>query len=188
MSRKRSHCCKSVLVAIFPRQLKSDAMRPYQGAEQSQARSKSPPRCLPEAGRQGLRRQLRRVAVRLGGTHRHARHPDRCASNRAKRRDLHARATAAHSLRHAASESVQRSKAFDRPAPRRAALRRWGFNALHVLQAIQAAHQDRTIGQVYEGNRTLDATLLLAPALRWRPEAAESSLLRTQGRTCQCAA
>ena len=71
---------------------------------------------------------------------------------------------------------------------RRAALRRWGFNALHVLQAIQAAHQDRTIGQVYDGNRTLDATLLLAPALRSRAEAVASSRLRTQWRTCQCAA
>lgn len=62
---------------------------------------------------------------------------------------------------------------------RRDALGRWGFNSLDVLEAIQAAYQGGTIGQVYEGNRVFDATLLLTPALRSRPEAVGSLLLRT---------
>ena len=59
------------------------------------------------------------------------------------------------------------------------ALVRWGFNELDVLDAVQAAYQGGTIGQVYEGNRVFEATLLLAPALRSRPENVGSLMLRT---------
>ena len=59
------------------------------------------------------------------------------------------------------------------------ALIRWGFNSLDVLDAIQAAYQGDTIGQVYEGDRVFEASLLLAPTLRSRPEAVASLLLKT---------
>lgn len=59
------------------------------------------------------------------------------------------------------------------------ALVRWGFNSLDVLDAIQAAYQGDTIGQVYEGDRVFEAALLLAPTLRSRPEAVAALLLKT---------
>lgn len=58
------------------------------------------------------------------------------------------------------------------------ALLRWGFNPLDVLDAVRTAYQGDRIGQVYEGDRVFDATLLLAPSQRSRPETVSALLLK----------
>lgn len=46
------------------------------------------------------------------------------------------------------------------------ALARWGLKPVEVLDAIQAADQGTTVSQIYDGSRTYDVVVLLAPAAR----------------------
>ena len=45
-------------------------------------------------------------------------------------------------------------------------LSRWGFRPVEVLDAIQSAYQGATVTQAYEGSRTYDVTVILAPGAR----------------------
>jgi Cu/Ag efflux pump CusA len=45
-------------------------------------------------------------------------------------------------------------------------LSRWGFRPVDVLDAIQSAYQGSTVAQTYEGSRTYDVTVILAPDAR----------------------
>ena len=45
-------------------------------------------------------------------------------------------------------------------------LSRWGFRPAEVLDAIQSAYQGTTVAQAYEGSRTYDISVILAPAAR----------------------
>ncbi|MCX5644180.1 MAG: efflux RND transporter permease subunit [Phycisphaerae bacterium] len=47
-----------------------------------------------------------------------------------------------------------------------AALARWGFNAVRVLDGIRTAYQGTTVGQVYEGNRVFNVSVILDSASR----------------------
>lgn len=47
-----------------------------------------------------------------------------------------------------------------------AALARWGFDAVTVLEAVRTAYQGTTVGQVYEGNQVFDTSVILAPSSR----------------------
>lgn len=42
-------------------------------------------------------------------------------------------------------------------------LARWGFDAVHVLDVVQTAFGGDIVGQVYEGNRVFDVSVILAP-------------------------
>ncbi|MFC5429730.1 efflux RND transporter permease subunit [Paraburkholderia denitrificans] len=46
------------------------------------------------------------------------------------------------------------------------ALSRWGFRPVEVLDAIQAAYAGVSVSQIYEGSRTYDVAVVLAPAQR----------------------
>jgi len=46
------------------------------------------------------------------------------------------------------------------------ALERWGFRPLDVLEAVRTAYQGRVVGQVYDGSRVVDATVILVPESR----------------------
>ncbi len=50
-----------------------------------------------------------------------------------------------------------------------AALRRFGLDAVEVLDLVRAAYQGEVVGQVYEGNRVLDVVAVLEPGLRADP-------------------
>ena len=52
-----------------------------------------------------------------------------------------------------------------RPEP----LARWGFAPLDVLDSIQAAYEGAVVGQVYEGSRVFEVSVLLNPASRLNP-------------------
>jgi CzcA family heavy metal efflux pump len=45
-------------------------------------------------------------------------------------------------------------------------LSRWGFRPLEVLEVIQSAFQGTAVAQAYEGNRTYDVIVILAPFAR----------------------
>jgi len=45
-------------------------------------------------------------------------------------------------------------------------LLRWGFDPVDVLEAIRTAYQGNTVGQIYEGNRVVDVSVILAPHQR----------------------
>lgn len=45
-------------------------------------------------------------------------------------------------------------------------LSRWGFRPVEVLDAIQSAYQGATVAQTYEGGRTYDVSVVLAPGAR----------------------
>lgn len=47
-----------------------------------------------------------------------------------------------------------------------AALSRWGFRPVEVLDTIQAAYAGATVSQIYEGSRTYDVAVVLDPAQR----------------------
>lgn len=49
---------------------------------------------------------------------------------------------------------------------RPAALARWGFDAVDVLDAVQTAFQGVVVGQVYDGNRVFNVNVLLSPSKR----------------------
>uniref|UniRef100_A0A7C3ZAB9 Efflux RND transporter permease subunit n=1 Tax=Desulfobacca acetoxidans TaxID=60893 RepID=A0A7C3ZAB9_9BACT len=46
---------------------------------------------------------------------------------------------------------------------KRAALLRWGMDPLSVLDAVQTAYQGRVVGQIYQGERVFDTTVILPP-------------------------
>ena len=46
------------------------------------------------------------------------------------------------------------------------ALARWGFDPVDVLEAVRTAYAGETVGQVYEGNRVSDVSVILAPEER----------------------
>ncbi|KWC23387.1 acriflavin resistance protein [Burkholderia ubonensis] len=45
-------------------------------------------------------------------------------------------------------------------------LGRWGFRPVEVLDTIQAANQGTTVSQIYQGSRTYDVAVVLAPTAR----------------------
>lgn len=45
-------------------------------------------------------------------------------------------------------------------------LSRWGFDSVAVMDAIRTAFQGTTVGQVYDGNRTFDVTVILPSQYR----------------------
>ncbi len=49
------------------------------------------------------------------------------------------------------------------------ALARWGIPPLNALQAIETAYGGTTVGQVYEGNRVFDVSVMLDPRQRKDP-------------------
>jgi CzcA family heavy metal efflux pump len=49
---------------------------------------------------------------------------------------------------------------------RQADLQRWGFNAVDVLDAVRTAFGGETVGQIYDGNRVFDVSVILAPDAR----------------------
>jgi len=49
---------------------------------------------------------------------------------------------------------------------RPAALARWGFNAVDVLDVVQATFQGALVGQVYSGNRVFNVNVILSPSER----------------------
>ena len=42
----------------------------------------------------------------------------------------------------------------------------WGFDPVHVLDSIHAAFAGKTVGQIFEGDRVFDVSVMLAPELR----------------------
>nr|MDA8388084.1 efflux RND transporter permease subunit [Nitrospiraceae bacterium] len=49
---------------------------------------------------------------------------------------------------------------------RKPALRRWGLEPVQVLEDMDTAFAGKTVGQVVEGNRTFDVSVILAPGKR----------------------
>jgi len=49
---------------------------------------------------------------------------------------------------------------------RKDALARWGFDAVQVLDVVQTAYGGKIVGQVYEGNRVFDVSVILTPEVR----------------------
>jgi len=49
---------------------------------------------------------------------------------------------------------------------RKQALAHWGFDAVTVLDAIRTAYQGDQVGQVYDGNRVFNVSVILAPRQR----------------------
>ena len=46
---------------------------------------------------------------------------------------------------------------------RKAALLRWGIDPLSVLNTVETAYQGTTVGQIYQGERVFDVTVILPP-------------------------
>jgi CzcA family heavy metal efflux pump len=57
-------------------------------------------------------------------------------------------------------------------------LRQFGFRTLDVLDAVQVAYQGAVVGQIYEGSRVFDVTVVLDPARRRDPESVGGLVLR----------
>jgi CzcA family heavy metal efflux pump len=49
---------------------------------------------------------------------------------------------------------------------READIERWAFNPVDVMDAVRAAYQGDTVGQVYEGDRVFDVSVILDPKKR----------------------
>ena len=58
-------------------------------------------------------------------------------------------------------------------------LARWGFAPLDVLDSIQAAYEGAVVGQVYEGSRVFDISVLLNASSRLNPTEVGALPLRT---------
>jgi CzcA family heavy metal efflux pump len=58
------------------------------------------------------------------------------------------------------------------------ALLQFGFQPVNVLEAVQAAYQGATVGQVYQGSRVFNVVGVLAPAVRSRPEAINGLMMQ----------
>lgn len=61
---------------------------------------------------------------------------------------------------------------------RRNDLARWGFDPVQVLDVVETAFGGDTVGQVYEGNRVFDVSVILAPDERHSVEAIGALPLR----------
>jgi len=57
-------------------------------------------------------------------------------------------------------------------------LSRWGFTSVEVLDAIQSSYQGTTVAQAYQGTRTYDIVVILAPAARMDISGMGALLLR----------
>lgn len=57
-------------------------------------------------------------------------------------------------------------------------LLQFGFQPINLLDAIQTAYQGATAGQIYEGNRVFDVSVILPPKLRQNPEATGSLMVQ----------
>lgn len=66
---------------------------------------------------------------------------------------------------------------------READLQRWGFAAVDVLEAVRTAFGGETVGQIYDGNRVFDVSVILAPNERQSPDAVGALPLRNSGGT-----
>ncbi len=51
-----------------------------------------------------------------------------------------------------------------------AELLRWGLDPVAVLEAVSSAYEGKNAGQVYEGDRVVDLSVVLAPSERRKPE------------------
>ncbi|HEX7363450.1 MAG TPA: efflux RND transporter permease subunit [Bryobacteraceae bacterium] len=61
-------------------------------------------------------------------------------------------------------------------------LLQFGFRPIDLLDAIQTAYGGAIVGQIYQGNRVFDVSVILPPALRNNPEAVGSLILQnTEG-------
>ena len=58
-------------------------------------------------------------------------------------------------------------------------LARWGFAPVDVMDVIQTAYQGATVGQVYDGNRVFDVSVILDPCERNNPAKVGNLLLRS---------
>lgn len=58
---------------------------------------------------------------------------------------------------------------------------RWGFDAVDVLDAVHTAYGGDTVGQVYDGNRVFDVSVVLAADERRSPEQIGRLPLRSPG-------
>ncbi len=65
----------------------------------------------------------------------------------------------------------------------KAALNRWGIDPVSVLDAVQTAYQGTTVGQVYQGERVFDTTVILPPKDRERTETIGELQVRSQSGT-----
>jgi CzcA family heavy metal efflux pump len=61
---------------------------------------------------------------------------------------------------------------------RRDRLLQFGFQPVTVLEAIQAAYQGATVGQIYDANRVFNVSVILPSQLRGNPEATGSLILQ----------
>ncbi len=59
-------------------------------------------------------------------------------------------------------------------------LLQFGFQPVHVLEAIQAAYQGSVVGQVYEANRVFNIAVILKPEVRDNPAMVSSLQLKNQ--------
>jgi CzcA family heavy metal efflux pump len=57
-------------------------------------------------------------------------------------------------------------------------LLQFGFQAVNLLDAIQASYQGATVGQVYEANRVFSVSVILPPHLRDNPEVTGSLMVQ----------
>jgi CzcA family heavy metal efflux pump len=62
-------------------------------------------------------------------------------------------------------------------------LQQLGFRPVDVLDAIQTAYQGTAATQIYQGNRSFDVSVILAPAARRDPESVGSLMLRNSAGT-----
>ena len=58
------------------------------------------------------------------------------------------------------------------------ALQQFGFQPVQVLEAIEAAYEGATLGQVYDGNRVFSVVGVLVPSVRQRPDALGALMLQ----------
>ena len=62
-------------------------------------------------------------------------------------------------------------------------LQRWGFAAVDVLEAVHTAFGGETVGQIYDGGRVFDVSVILAPEERQSPDAVGALPLRNSAGT-----
>jgi len=62
-------------------------------------------------------------------------------------------------------------------------LKRFGFEPVDVLEAIQTAYQGTVVGQTYDNNRVFDVTVILDPASRRNPETIGGLLIQNPSGT-----
>jgi CzcA family heavy metal efflux pump len=58
-------------------------------------------------------------------------------------------------------------------------LRQFGFRPLDVLDTVQTAYQGTVVGQIYQGSRVVDVSVILDPAARRDPETIRALVLQS---------